>query len=104
MLEFALEESTCLSDAAMLPMALPMSEWGLAVGAQAFAAKGTGKCSVMVGEEVGGRELSKQVVRYIADSVAICNMYCLATTSSRFHLWHSKATRIQATKIGQLSS
>ena len=28
----------------------------------------------MVGEEVGGGELGKQVVQYIADSAATCNM------------------------------
>ena len=37
-------------------------------------AKETGKCSVMVGEEVGGGELGKQVVQYIADSAATCNI------------------------------
>ena len=37
-------------------------------------AEETGKCSVMVGEEVGGGELGKQVVQYIADSAATCNM------------------------------
>ena len=51
-----------------------MSKEDLAVEARAFAAKETGKCSVMVGEEVGGGELGKQVVHYIADSAATCNM------------------------------
>ena len=47
-----------------------MSEEDLAVEGQAFVAKETEKCSVMVGEEVGGGNLGKQVVQYIADSVA----------------------------------
>ena len=42
--------------------------------AQAFVAKETGKWRVMVGEEVEGGELGKQVVQYITDSAAICNM------------------------------
>ena len=42
--------------------------------AQAFVAKEIRKCSVMVGKEVGGGELGKQVVQYIADNVATCNM------------------------------
>ena len=41
---------------------------------QAFVSKETGKCSVMAREEVGGGELVKQVVQYIADSAATCNM------------------------------
>ena len=61
-LGFGHEESTCLSDAAVLAIELPMSEADLAVEAQAFVMKGTGKCSVMVREEVGGGELGKQVV------------------------------------------
>ena len=67
-------ESTCSSDTVVLAMELPMSEKDLTVEAQAFVAKETGKCSVMVGEEVGGGELGKQVVYYIADSAATCNM------------------------------
>ena len=51
-----------------------MSEYNLAVEAQAFVAKETGKRSVVVGEEVGGGELGKQIAQYIADSAAICNM------------------------------
>ena len=50
---FGLEESTCSSDAAVLAIELPMSEESLAVEAQVFVAKETGKCRVMVGEEVG---------------------------------------------------
>ena len=67
---FGHEESTCSLDAAVKTMELQMSEEDLAVEARAFVAKETGKCSVMVKEEVGGRELGKQV----ADSVATCNM------------------------------
>ena len=51
-----------------------MSEEDLAVEAHAFVAKETGKCRVMVGEEVGGGELGKQVVQYIADNAATCNI------------------------------
>ena len=68
------EESTCSSNAAVLAMELPMSEKDPAMEAQAFAAKKTGNCRVMVGEEAGGVELGKQVVQYIADSAATCNM------------------------------
>ena len=51
-----------------------MPEEDLAVEAQTFVAKETGKCRVMVGEEVRGGELGKQVVQYIADSAATCHM------------------------------
>ena len=68
------EESTCSSDTAVLTMKLPMSEEDLAVEAQAFVAKKTGKCRVVVGEEVGGGELGKQLVQYMGDSAATCNM------------------------------
>ena len=51
-----------------------MSGEDLAVEAQAFVAKEIGKCRVVVGEEVGGGELGKQVMQYIADSAATCNM------------------------------
>ena len=51
-----------------------MSEEDLAVEAQAFVAKETGKCRMMIGEEVGGGELGKQVVQYIADSAATYSM------------------------------
>ena len=51
-----------------------MSEEDLAVEAQAFVAKETGKCRVMSGGKVGGGELGKQVVQYIADSAATCHM------------------------------
>ena len=71
---FGHEESICSSDATLLVMELPMSEEDLAVVAQAFVAKGTGKCRMIVGEEVGGGELGKQVVQYIADSAVTCNM------------------------------
>ena len=55
-------------------MELPISEEDLAVEAQAFVAKETGKCRVMVEEEVEGGELGKQVMQYIVDSAATCNM------------------------------
>ena len=42
-----------------------MSEEDLVVGAQAFVAKETGKCRVVVGEEVGVGELGKQASRAI---------------------------------------
>ena len=42
--------------------------------AQAFAVSEAGKCSVTIGDAVGGVALDKQVVRYIADSAATCNM------------------------------
>ena len=71
---FGHEESTCSSDAVVLASELPMSEEDFAVETQAFVAKETGKCRVMVGEQVGGGELGKQVVQYIADSAATCNM------------------------------
>ena len=71
---FGHEKSTCSLDAAVLAMELLMSEKDLAVKAQAFVAKKTGKCRVMLGDEIGGGELGKQVVQYIADSVATCNM------------------------------
>ena len=67
-------ESTCSSDTVVLAMELPMSEKDLAVEAQTFVAKETGKCSVMAGEEVDDGELGTQVVRHIADSTTTCNM------------------------------
>ena len=42
--------------------------------AQAFVARETGKCSVMVGEGVGFGELGKHAVQCIADSAETCNM------------------------------
>ena len=51
-----------------------MSEENLAVEAQAFVAEETGKYSAMVEGEVGGGELGKQIVQYIANSVATCSM------------------------------
>ena len=41
--------------------------------AQAFIAKETSKCRVMVGEEIGVGELDKQVVQYIANGAATCS-------------------------------
>ena len=43
-------------------------------GSSGVGSEGTSKCSVMVEEEVGGGELGKHVVQYIADSAATCNM------------------------------
>ena len=71
---FGHEKSTCSSDAAVLAVELRITEVDLAVEAQAFVVKETGKDRVMVEEEVGSGELGKQVVQYIADSVAVCNM------------------------------
>ena len=68
------EESSCSSDAAILVVELPVPEEDLAVEAQAFAVSEAGKCSVTIGDAVGGVALDKQVVRYIADSAATCNM------------------------------
>ena len=51
-----------------------MSEDDPTVEAQVFVAKETSKCSVMVGEEVGGGKLGKQAVQYIADGSATFNM------------------------------
>ena len=51
-----------------------MSEEDLAEEAQALVAKETGKRSVMVERKIGSVELGKQVVQYIADSAATCNM------------------------------
>ena len=42
-------------------------------GSSGFVAKEPGKFRVMVGENVGGGELSKQIVQYIADSTETCN-------------------------------
>ena len=53
---------------------LPVPEEDLAVEAQAFAVSKAGKCSVTIGDAVGGVALDKQVVQYIADSAATCNM------------------------------
>ena len=58
----------------MLTIELPMPGEDLAVGALAFVVKETGKCGVMVGEEVEGGYLGKQVMQYIADNAATCNI------------------------------
>ena len=50
------------------------AEEDLTVESQAFVAKETAKCRVMVGGNVGGGELGKQVVQYMADSAAPCIM------------------------------
>ena len=71
---FGHEESSCPSDTAVMAMELPVSEEDLAVEIQAFAATEAGKCSAMIDDRVGGGALDKQVVQYIADSAATCNM------------------------------
>ena len=53
---------------------LPVSKKYLAVEAQTFAVTEAGKCSMTIGDTVGGVALDKQVVQYIADSAATCNM------------------------------
>ena len=55
-------------------MELLTSEDDLAMETQEFVSEETGKGSVTVGEEVGGGKLGKQVMQYIADSAATCNM------------------------------
>ena len=71
---FGHEESSCSSTAAVLVVELPVSKEDLAEEAQTFAVTEAGKCSVMIGDAVGGVALDKQVVQYIADSAATCNM------------------------------
>lgn len=51
----------------------PDSDEDLAVEVRAFAVTEAGKCSVMVGGDVGGEALDKKVVQYIAGSAATCN-------------------------------
>ena len=55
-------------------MELPVSEEDPALEMQAFAATDAGKCSATIDDRVGGEALDKQVVQYIADSAATCNM------------------------------
>ncbi|CAM9396113.1 unnamed protein product, partial [Ascophyllum nodosum] len=71
---FGHEESSCPSDTAVMVMELAVSEEDLAVEIQAFAATEAGKCSATIDDRVGGEALDKQVVQYIADSAATCNM------------------------------
>ena len=71
---FGHEESSCPSDMAVMVMELPVSEKDLAVESQAFAATEAGKCNAAIDDRVGGEALDKQVVQYIADSAATCNM------------------------------
>ena len=71
---FGHEESSCPSDMAVMVMKLPVSEEDLAVESQAFAATEAGKCNAAIDDRVGGEALDKQVVQYIADSAATCNM------------------------------
>ena len=53
---------------------LPVSKEDLAVEAQTFAETEAGKCSVTIGDAEEGVALDKQVVQYIADRAATCNM------------------------------
>ena len=55
-------------------MELPVSEEDPALKIQAFTASEAGKCSATIDDRVGGEALNKQVVQYIADSAATCNM------------------------------
>ena len=55
-------------------MELPVFKEDLTLEAQTFAVTEAGKCSVTIGDAVGGVALDKQVVQYIADSAATCNM------------------------------
>ena len=52
---FGREESSCSSDAAVLVVELPVSEEDLTVEAQTFVVTEAGKCSVTIGDVVGGR-------------------------------------------------
>ena len=71
---FGHEESSCPSDTAVMVMELPVSEEDPALDIQAFAATEAGKCSATIDDRVGNEALDKQVVQYIADSAATCNM------------------------------
>ena len=71
---FGHEEKSYSSNAAVLVVELPVSKEDLAVEAQTFAVTEADKCSVTIGDAVGGVALDKQVVQYIADSAATCNM------------------------------
>ena len=71
---FGHEESSCSSNAAVLVVELPVSKEDLTVEAQTFVVTEAGKCSVTIGDAVGGVALDKQVVQYIVDSAATCNM------------------------------
>ena len=71
---FGREESSCPSDMAVMVMELLVSEEDLAVESQAFAATEAGKRNAAIDDRVGGEALDKQVVQYIADSAATCNM------------------------------
>ena len=71
---FGHEESSCPSNTAVMVMELPASEEDPALEVQAFAATEAGKCSATIDDRVGGEALDKQVVQYIADSAATCNM------------------------------
>ena len=70
---FGHEDSSFSSNAAVL-VELPVSKEDLAVEATTFTVEEPGKCSVTIGDTVGGVALDKQVVHYIADSATTCNM------------------------------
>ena len=71
---FGHEESSCPSDTAVMAMELPVSEEYPALEIQASAATEAGKFSATIDDRVGGEALDKQVVQYIVDSAATCNM------------------------------
>ena len=71
---FGHDDKPCSSNAAVLVVELPVSKEDLAVEAQTFAVTEAGKFSVTIGDAVGSVALDKQVVQYIADSAATCNM------------------------------
>ena len=71
---FGHEESSCPSDTVVMAMEQPVSEENPALEIQAFAATEASKCSATIDDRVGSEALDKQVVQYIADSAATCNM------------------------------
>ena len=68
---FVHEESACPSDAIILVMELPEID---SEEKKVFAANATGKCSLMIDQEVGDGELERQVAQYIADSRGTCHL------------------------------
>ncbi|CAN0447905.1 unnamed protein product [Pylaiella littoralis] len=72
---FGHKTDDCISEQAVLVVEGAESDEDTAVDALAFAAAdNSGKYSAMNGSDVGGGALGKQVVSYIADSAATCNM------------------------------
>ena len=59
---FGHEKKSCSLNAAVPVVELPVSKEDLAVEAQTFAVTKAGKCSVTIGDAVGGVALDKQVV------------------------------------------